>query len=443
MSTPYDFAVIGAGIAGLSIAELLQRSGASVVLLEKESRLCSGASAEQQGWFHTGALYAALPDNFFCRTLVGNLDDLSDYYGGFPNMNLRVEKHVSAKSRDGWFGNRTNFYVYESCRTVGWKWKLPWVVALSRAKRRMSWFENLDMSRSLSRQVEAVTKPTRFVVHTARLGMDLGSPAFILKSRDRVMDSRLIAQDLSRSFLASGGRLLTQVDVTGIERGSVQGTSSGHPMEVRARHIIVTTGKATSRFDPAIRVFLSPLLVVVPAITDISFVRMSPHMQRTINHLCHRTNGLDYSVLGNAAYYPASEGDEQTLKAAAAHMMGIATALLRDLGERHTGVYFGYKTEVASSSSKRNYLYHILDRDSYTLALPGKFTLCFSLAVNVCRHFGIDPVERVRLTPQDVSSLIAEPLHYQLAKQLAAQQAAGATVARTELPRQPRAAVGT
>ena len=91
-----DFAVVGGGIAGLAIAELLQRSGASVVLIEKNKTLCSEASGEQQGWFHTGALYTALPDQFFFRAMVGNLDDLIDYYRAFPNMNLRVDKHVSS-----------------------------------------------------------------------------------------------------------------------------------------------------------------------------------------------------------------------------------------------------------------------------------------------------------------------------------------------------------
>ena len=49
----------GGGIAGLAIAELLQRSGASVVLIEKNKTLCSEASGEQQGWFSYGrSLYS-------------------------------------------------------------------------------------------------------------------------------------------------------------------------------------------------------------------------------------------------------------------------------------------------------------------------------------------------------------------------------------------------
>jgi phytoene dehydrogenase-like protein len=120
--TSFDFAVVGGGIAGLAIAELLQRSGVSVGLFEKNQTLCGEASAEQQGWFHTGALYAALPENFFCRTMVGNLDDLVDYYSGFPNMNLRIDKHISSVSQHGWFSNRTNFYAYSALRGVQWHW---------------------------------------------------------------------------------------------------------------------------------------------------------------------------------------------------------------------------------------------------------------------------------------------------------------------------------
>src|SRR4030095_17232371 len=85
-----DFAVVGGGIAGLAIAELLQRSGASVVLIEKNKTLCSEASGEQQGGFHTGALYTALPDQFFFRAMVGNLHDLIDYYRVYPNKNFPV-----------------------------------------------------------------------------------------------------------------------------------------------------------------------------------------------------------------------------------------------------------------------------------------------------------------------------------------------------------------
>ena len=156
---PYDFVVVGGGIAGLAIAELLQRSGASTVLFEQNEALCGEASAEQHGWFHTGALYSALSDPYFCRTIVGNLDDLMGYYSGFPNMNLRVDKHIFTLDQRGWFSNRTLFYAYTGLRGVSWKWKLPWALAMYRAKRRMSWFETLDSSRTLSHQIGTGATP--------------------------------------------------------------------------------------------------------------------------------------------------------------------------------------------------------------------------------------------------------------------------------------------
>ena len=420
-----DFAVVGGGIAGLAISELLQRSGASVVLIEKNKTLCSEASGEQQGWFHTGALYTALPDQFFFRAMVGNLDDLIDYYRAFPNMNLRVDKHVSSASSKGWFSNRTNFYAYTSCKGVSWRWKIPWFFALHRAKRRMSWFENLDASRSLSRQMGKVSKPLKFVLHTPSLGVHLDDVAFVLKSRDRAMNTRLIIEDLLRSFLGNGGLIRTQTKARAIEPGRViaDATSGDNPAMIRARHIILTTGKDSTSFGPNIRVVQSPLLVVCSALVDVNFIKMSPDMKGTINHIYHRFNGLDYSLIGNAVYHDPQVCTGERRELIRQHMVKEARKVFGDFDDSRAEIYFGSKTEVTSSSFLRNYLYHIVDRGTYTLALPGKFSLCFSLAANVCRHFGIEPVERIGFSSQqDIGNLTEDPLHQRIAKQLALQE---------------------
>ena len=54
--------VLGTGIAGVSLAEILSRNGYSVTLLESSSKIGGEASLATQKWFHTGWLYAALPD---------------------------------------------------------------------------------------------------------------------------------------------------------------------------------------------------------------------------------------------------------------------------------------------------------------------------------------------------------------------------------------------
>ena len=418
-----DFLVLGGGIAGLAIAELLQRSGAAVVLVEKNETLCSEASAEQQGWFHTGALYTALPGNYFCRTLVGNLDDLIDYYRVFPNMNLRVDKHIYTADREGWFSNRTNFYMYANRKGVAWQWKLPWTIALQRAKRRMSWFEMLDASRSLSHQMGFGSKPIQSVVHASPVGVNLPDVAFTLKSRDRAMNTRLIAADLLRSYLSCGGIVRTNVLARSVERNQVTATNNaGETITLQARHIILAAGKNSHLFSDDIRVFASPLLVVSPALTDINFVNMSPHVEQTINHIYHQYEGIEYSVIGNACYHDAQTATAELMRRATSRLFGLAKKVFPNLEQATAAVFNGYKTELTGSSSIRNYLYHIRDYQDYTLALPGKFSLCFSLAANVCRHFGIEPVSRTRML-QDivVEQLIESPRHYQVARQLSLQ----------------------
>jgi hypothetical protein len=103
-------------------------------------------------------------------------------------------------------------------------------------------------------------------------------------------------------------------------------------------------------------------------------------------------------------------------------MLATARKIFGEFDDQRAEVYFGSKTEITSSSFLRNYLYQIVDRGDYTLALPGKFSLCFSLAANVCRHFGIEPVERTGVPSQDdISHLVEDPLHHRVAKQISLQ----------------------
>ena len=85
----YDWIVVGGGINGISIAEILSRESKSVLLLEKNDFLASETSKIFHEWLHTGALYTLVPDRQ--RTLkymIGAIDDLLEYYSGFSKMNL-------------------------------------------------------------------------------------------------------------------------------------------------------------------------------------------------------------------------------------------------------------------------------------------------------------------------------------------------------------------
>ena len=80
----YEWAVVGGGIAGISIAEILTRQGHSCILIEKNNTLASETTREFHEWLHTGALYTLIPDKLFTlKFIVGAIDDLLEYYYSF------------------------------------------------------------------------------------------------------------------------------------------------------------------------------------------------------------------------------------------------------------------------------------------------------------------------------------------------------------------------
>ena len=80
MNSSYDWIVIGGGISGIAISEILTRENKSVLLLEKNSELASETSKDFHEWVHSGALYTLVPDNLLTlRYLLGATDDLIEY----------------------------------------------------------------------------------------------------------------------------------------------------------------------------------------------------------------------------------------------------------------------------------------------------------------------------------------------------------------------------
>jgi glycine/D-amino acid oxidase-like deaminating enzyme len=427
----YDFVVVGAGIAGLACAELLQRSGSHVLLVEGGDRVCQAASAQQQGWFHTGALYAALPTSAYFRGLIGNLDDLFNFYSCFPAMNLASGRYLLTRDTQGWFGNRTNYYFYVSPgdAAVPVRQKPLWPVAILRAQTRLSWFETVDFTRELSPQVGPFTFTLNLnrCLSRRRFDFDLGRIGKVMKSRDRTFNARHLVTDLLNAFLCAGGELRTGSPVVRIEAGRVHTRGESLP----CRYAIAAAGPRIADLTGVpVSAVKSPLLVVRPALTDVNFIRMAPDPRHTFNHLHHVAADGDYSLIGNARFWPTEATvDEAALKS---EMMAHAERVFgRRIAPSEAALYFGTKTEAVNRAALRNYQYLIIEGRHAVAVLPGKMSLAFSLAVNVCRHFGIDPATTLgRFEDQGAARHIARPAHLEHARALARTAAPGDPVSR-------------
>ena len=129
----YEWAVVGGGIAGISVSEILTRQGHSVVLIDKEEKLASQTTRDFHEWIHTGALYTLVPDRLkTLRFTLGAMDDLIDFYSNFERMNLTasVSGLKIEDKNNNWFSPN---YIDFKYRIKGRKITFPWLIGVARS----------------------------------------------------------------------------------------------------------------------------------------------------------------------------------------------------------------------------------------------------------------------------------------------------------------------
>ncbi|MEX0853082.1 MAG: FAD-dependent oxidoreductase [Bauldia sp.] len=418
----YDCAVVGGGIAGLAIAEIFARSGRSVVLIERNARLCQEASAALHGWFHFGSLYSIFPQNHFMRAMIGGVEDLLDTYACFPNMNIVVagDGRLGFPQKGGsWFRDEPIEYIVaarndpdfdmDSFRGIGEYGRklfflLTWEMAIKQFISRHQRFHSHNWRGAVaaSRRIPSAgwADYSRQVISKPRNeGINLDPDThFRIVGFDRPMQATAIIVDLLRSLIGCGGEVITGAEVTRVERTSERTRVHTTNGAVEARAVVIAAGKGLSRFlerSSDVRVVSSPLLVAHPPVADVNFVRLTPFVERSINHLHHRVGDLSYSLIGGG--YVADPDDRQAVARASERLVSMARSVFPRLGEASVvETYRGEKAEIAGGGG-RNYQYGIREIDRNVLAVvPGKFSLAFSLAVETFRRLtGESPTKKL------------------------------------------------
>jgi len=442
----YDLAVVGGGIAGLAIAEIFARSGHKVVLLERNEQICQEASGSQHGWFHFGSLYSIFPQNQFLRTLVGGVEDLLAYYSGFTGMNIQIADNGSLKfpkSSGAWFRDEPIEYIvcsrnspdfdmshFESIRNYAGKifflftWELAIKQFISRHQRfhRHRWDGPISASDWIPKagfgdySRDVISKP-----YHPNVNLDIDTH-FRIVGYDRPMHATEIIMQLTRSFLGSGGTLITTCGVKKIQSSGAVKRIQTTCGDFVADKVIITAGKSLKEFlcnDIEVKVVASPLIVAYPSVAERNFVRMTPFVKKSINHIYHELNGKQYSLIGGG--YFANPDSPTEINEAKQGLRVMASAVFPQLeNARMCETYLGYKTEIITNSNERNYQYIFREvEDGIFAAVPGKFSLAFSLAVNTFKKIvGRDPETSVILADSAiVDQVVGLTKHAQIVRE--------------------------
>ena len=372
----YEWIVVGGGISGLSIAEMLCREGKSVLLIEKNEQLASETSKVFHEWMHSGALYSLAPDNLLTlRYLLGATDDLLEYYGAFPNMNMiPTEKGICVKN-PGWFGDSRIEYRYRIHRL-----NPVWQGLVSRSINMIDLIENHDWlrRRAGSEYGKSKLKMRHWLSHIPTLLMEK-SEFHAKMSPDVTMNSRLLLADLLASALSGNLEYVTGLLVKDIREEKKCVKVVTESATYTAENSVVCSPDLISQlFNIPIKIGYAPIAVVeeVPEYEK-SFVELDYHVKKCINLL------IKDGGFGQAGGITLDKEEE---------VEPYLNYIIKEHKKRNPSIrvidhYVGIKKELVREKEERNYLYHInqISPRNWSVVL-GKFSLAFSMAPEFFRR---------------------------------------------------------
>lgn len=376
MKSSYDWIVIGGGISGIAISEILTRENKSVLLLEKNSELASETSKDFHEWVHSGALYTLVPDNLLTlRYLLGATDDLIEYYSSFPKMNLLAgESGINIKKR-GWFNNDRIEFRYKAHKlNPVWLSMVSRSISIIELLKKHDWLRRRAGSEYGSSKVKTSYRFSKIVelLNNKENFYSIESPDFTMNSRELLKDILLNAKNNGLEYF-----LNTEVkSVKELENG-VQVTGNGN--KYLSKNVVITSPDAISKFYKIpIKESYAPMSIV-EGVRDNegSFVELDYYVKKCIN-LLKKDNGI--GQIGGITLQKMSQVESY-------HKYLISEHQKRNPNLKVLDSYVGIKKELVSNSQDRNYLYHINQNSSnvYSVIL-GKFTLAFSMAPEFYRR---------------------------------------------------------
>jgi len=391
--------VIGSGIAGLAIAEILSRNNYKVIILESQDKIGGEASLATQKWYHTGWLYAALPNKAAMMGCYDALHLFKNVYGNiFPQniVNLEItENGVNYLStHDGWFIDERIHYLYAMSTYELPLWtRIYWPIYLkhfhfNRLKKLNYQFELLaaydSNMKNLMNQWEndenghkkyKVIRTTDAKIDTSRVTRSLVSN---LSANTEIIKNA--------EFELMEGRNRTKIKIGDIVHNPdclVLASGRSIPNHLTAIGFEKTANKIIS--------IKSLILVLKEKLNYPDFIRFTPRVRHTINHITFNVKGnKKISTVGSYYSFPAdSSPDISYYENLMCERMGITKDSI-------LGSYYGIKTEFVDGAERRyNHALEKVNQNTF-FALAGKFSQ-FPLLVG-------DFIDKTGLSFEDNSS---------------------------------------
>ena len=372
----FDWIVVGGGVAGISLSEILTREGHSVALIEKKDKLASATTREFHEWFHTGSLYTLLKDDMkTLKYILGSLDDLLEFYSSFPKMNLRpTDKGLKITDNNkGWFSPN---YINFKYRLKNRKLILPWLYTIARSIALIDGIRKHDWLRRRAGILESVTTEYYFSILKNLLKIAASSNKFYkIETTDFTTNSRDLLKDMIATAEKNGLEIFTKNELLEIKNSNNNIIANCSNDNFQAKNMVVCLGDEIEKFsDLKINKSYAPIAVVKNIKADTkSFVELDCFKKNCINIV---TKGKSFGLIGGISLSKKVE------------VQKYFDFMINEHKKLNPGIeilekYIGVKNEIFQKKENRNYLFHINPSRKYKnvwSVIPGKFTLVFSMA---------------------------------------------------------------
>ena len=407
----YEWGVIGGGIAGIAISEILTREGHSVVLLEKNPQLATVTTREFHEWIHTGALYTLIPDKLMTlKFILGAIDDLIEYYSVFDRMNLvPTASGLNINNKiEGWFNPN---YIHFKYRIKGRKLTFPWLIGVARSVNLINKIHDHDWLRRRAGELEPFNKDYyNNLLKIIGILFRHNENFFEVKTPDFTTNSRLLLRDMFTTAIHNGLVVSTNNEIKKIRKNKNALIIDGKNESFEVKNIAICAGKNVAKFSNAkIKTSYAPIAVVDNCENNAkSFVELDYFPKNCINMLTKENN---IALIGGISLNNKEKCDKYL-----DYVIDEHKKLNPDL--RVLNKYLGEKNEITFKGQDRNYLYHIYHHEELKNVwsiIPGKFTLAFSLAPEFYRTIYLRNPKKAFQTSVDngkYANLIANTLWY-------------------------------